>query len=92
MPLPYFFIPQIANTNENLVLDEDQSKHIIQVLRMQNGEELLLSDGKGTKAHVEIIDDHRKHCTVKNFIYHKRRRKKVKNFHCYFAHKKHVPF
>jgi 16S rRNA (uracil1498-N3)-methyltransferase len=65
MPLAYFFIPQIADANENLVLDEDQSKHIIQVLRMQNGEKLLLADGKGTKAHVEIVDDHRKHCTVK---------------------------
>ena len=65
MPLPYFFIPQIANTNENLVLDEDQSKHIIQVLRMQNGEELLLTDGKGKKACAVITDDHRKHCTVK---------------------------
>jgi 16S rRNA (uracil1498-N3)-methyltransferase len=68
MPLPYFFIPQIANTNENIVLDEDQSKHIIQVLRMQNGEELLLTDGKGTKARVVIIDDHRKHCTVKSLF------------------------
>jgi 16S rRNA (uracil1498-N3)-methyltransferase len=65
MPLPYFFVPQIATTNENLTLDEDQSKHIIQVLRMQNGEELLLTDGKGTKVHAVIVDDHRKHCVVK---------------------------
>jgi 16S rRNA (uracil1498-N3)-methyltransferase len=66
MPLSYFFIPQLSNTNEHLVLDEDQSKHIIQVLRMQNGEELLLTDGKGTKTRAVIIDDHRKHCTVKS--------------------------
>jgi 16S rRNA (uracil1498-N3)-methyltransferase len=65
MPLPYFFVPQIANANGNLTLDENQSKHIVQVLRMQNGEELLLTDGKGKKAHVVIIDDHRKHCAVK---------------------------
>ena len=65
MPLPYFFVPQLTNGNEILTLDEDQSKHIIQVLRMQNGEEILLTDGKGTKAHTVIIDDHRKHCVVK---------------------------
>ena len=65
MTLPYFFIDQLTKVNESLTLDEDRSKHIIQVLRMQNREKLLLTDGKGTKAHVEIIDDHRKHCTVK---------------------------
>lgn len=65
MPLPYFFVHQLAKENENLTLDEDQSKHIVQVLRMQNGEEILLTDGKGTKAHTVIIDDHRKHSTVK---------------------------
>lgn len=65
MSLPYFFVHQLTNTNESLTLDEDQSKHIIQVLRMKNGEDLLLTDGKGTKAHAVIIDDHRKHCSVK---------------------------
>ena len=64
MSLPYFFIEQLITTSGSLVLNEEQSKHIIQVLRMQKGEELLLTDGKGNKAHARIIDDHRKRCEV----------------------------
>src|SRR5215213_4055989 len=65
MSLPYFFIDQLAPAGQNLILDEEQSKHIIQVLRNQKEEVLLLTDGKGTKAHTVIINDHRKHCEVK---------------------------
>ena len=65
MPLPYFFIERFAPEEQSLILNEEQSKHVVQVLRMQNGEELLLTDGKGSKAHVLITDDHRKRCQVK---------------------------
>lgn len=47
-----------------VTLDEDTSKHIAGVLRMQKGHELLLTDGKGQKAKAVIIDDNRKRCTV----------------------------
>jgi 16S rRNA (uracil1498-N3)-methyltransferase len=80
MSLPYFFIHQLTNINESLTLDEDQSKHIIQVLRMQNGEELLLTDGKGIKTHAVIIDDHRKHCTVKIMTITKQEQKQPQVF------------
>ncbi|HZI01744.1 MAG TPA: RsmE family RNA methyltransferase [Flavisolibacter sp.] len=62
MALPYFFVPAI-NT-PSIVLDEPTSKHIIQVLRMKSGEELLLTDGKGRKANCTITDDNRKRCVV----------------------------
>lgn len=45
-------------------MDEDTSKHIVQVLRMQKGEKVLLTDGKGKKAEAEIVDDNRKRCGV----------------------------
>lgn len=61
MALPYFFVEDLSN--KTIVLDEDTSKHI-HVLRMQIGEELLLTDGKGRKAHASITDDNRKKCTV----------------------------
>ena len=64
MSLPYFFVEQLVGENQNLVLDEEQSKHIVQVLRMQKGEEILLTDGKGIKAHAIIKDDHRKRCEI----------------------------
>jgi len=62
MALPYFFTP--AWTGDVLVLSEDTSKHIVQVLRKQNGDKLLLTDGAGTRAEAVIVDDNRKRCTV----------------------------
>jgi 16S rRNA (uracil1498-N3)-methyltransferase len=62
MALPYFFVPTINTTS--IVLDEDTSKHVIQVLRMKRDEELLLTDGKGLKARCAISDDNRKRCVV----------------------------
>jgi 16S rRNA (uracil1498-N3)-methyltransferase len=64
MALPFFYIEEIIAKN-NLVLNEETSKHIIQVLRMQNGEQLQLTDGKGNLFTAEIIDNNRKRCTVK---------------------------
>jgi len=65
MSLPYFFVQNLAPEAQNLILNEEQSKHIVQVLRMQKNEEILLTDGRGSKAHTVIIDDHRKRCEVK---------------------------
>jgi 16S rRNA (uracil1498-N3)-methyltransferase len=63
MSLPFFFV---EDTNDKIViLNEDTSKHMINVLRMQKGKEVLLTDGKGKKARAAIIDDNRKKCTVK---------------------------
>ena len=45
-------------------MDEDTSKHMIGVLRMSKGEEVLLTDGKGKKAKAIIVDDNRKKCVV----------------------------
>lgn len=65
MSLPYFFVEHLAPKAQNLILNEEQSKHLVQVLRKQKEEEILLTDGKGSKAHSLIVDDHRKHCEVK---------------------------
>ncbi len=59
---PFFFV---ENLDGNLItLDEDTSKHMINVLRMQKGEEVVLTDGKGRKAKAFIVDDNRKKCMV----------------------------
>lgn len=62
MSLPYFFVEHLSDGL--LQLDEDTSKHMIGVLRMKLGEEVLLTDGKGQKASAQIVDDNRKRCTV----------------------------
>jgi 16S rRNA (uracil1498-N3)-methyltransferase len=62
MSLPFFFVDRVDE--KTLVLNEETSKHIISVLRMQKGERVMLTDGRGKKAECTIVDDNRKKCTV----------------------------
>ena len=64
MSLPIFFHDQ-AFTSDYITLGEDTSKHIVQVLRMNIGERLQLSDGKGNLLTTEIADPHKKKCSVR---------------------------
>lgn len=66
MALSYFFVQSLEE--KKIQLDEDTSKHMISVLRMQKGEELLLTNGKGQKATAQIIDDNRKRCLVEILV------------------------
>jgi len=65
MSLPFFYKEDIDLTTINVVLDGDTSKHIVQVLRMHNGEQLQLTNGKGNLFTCEITDDNRKKCAVR---------------------------
>ena len=64
MALPFFYI---ANYQEetSLLLDEDTSRHVAQVLRMQEGEQLHLTDGNGSLLLAEITQAHKKHTAVR---------------------------
>ena len=64
MTSPFFYIAEYVSSQKQIVLDEDTSKHIVQVLRMKKGERLNLTDGKGNLLNAEIADDHKKHCEV----------------------------
>lgn len=64
MSLPFFYKEDIDTTATTVVLDEDTSKHIVQVLRMQNGEQLQLTNGKGNLFTCQIADNNRKRCAV----------------------------
>jgi len=65
MSLPFFYIEDYSSPSKEIVLNEDNSKHIVQVLRMKEGEKLNLTDGKGNLITAEISDAHKKHCKVK---------------------------
>jgi len=65
MQLPFFYIKEYNASQRELQLDEDTSRHIIQVLRMKKGRNINLTDGKGNLVEAEIIDDHKKHCEVR---------------------------
>lgn len=65
MFLPAFFAETISVTGDDVVLEADTSKHIVQVLRMHAGDRILLTDGKGKKAEAQILDPNKKNCNVR---------------------------
>jgi 16S rRNA (uracil1498-N3)-methyltransferase len=65
MALPFFYEEDISNKNASFTLSEETSKHCIQVLRMKQGEQLQLTDGKGNAFIASIITEDKKNCTVK---------------------------
>lgn len=65
MALPFFYSEEIKTDSNQLVLNEETSKHVVQVLRMQKGDQLNLTDGAGNLFTTEIMDDHKKRCEVK---------------------------
>ncbi len=50
-----FFAINIPAIGEETVLDETNSKHLVQVLRMQYGDEVLLCNGKGKMANATLV-------------------------------------
>ncbi len=66
MSLPIFYAENLNTTQQLITLDEDTSKHVVQVLRMNKGEQIQLTDGKGALLTTTIVDDHKKKCVVKS--------------------------
>ena len=64
MALPFFYTGNYDASSGRIVLDEDTSRHIVQVLRMKKGEKINLTDGKGNLLTCTISEDHKKHCSV----------------------------
>lgn len=64
MALPFFYISSYDPAAAEIPLDEDNSRHIVQVLRMKTGEPLLLTDGKGALLRGVIGEAHKKKCIV----------------------------
>lgn len=63
MSLPFFYIEELGQ--EEIQLEEDTSKHVVSVLRMNEGERLNLTNGKGNLMEAEIVEAHKKKCRVK---------------------------
>jgi 16S rRNA (uracil1498-N3)-methyltransferase len=58
-----FYAPDI--TSDTYILDENESKHLIRVLRMIRGAEVRLIDGKGNLYEAKISDPDQKKCVLK---------------------------
>ncbi len=65
MALPYFYEPEITLGTTAFTLSEETSKHCIKVLRMDKGEQLNLTDGKGNLFTASILIADKKSTEVK---------------------------
>lgn len=64
MALPFFYTTELSKDTTTLALDDATCKHIVQVLRMQAGDPIQLTNGKGFAAVAEIVTASKKSCTV----------------------------
>ena len=55
----YFYVPDASNRSE---LPEDEASHALRVLRLKEGDEMMLMDGEGTFFRAEVSMASGKHC------------------------------
>lgn len=53
------------NLSENLLLPEEEARHIVKALRYKQGDKIFFTDGKGLLFEGEIINDNYKTCEIK---------------------------
>lgn len=75
-----FYAPDILTTHE---LPQEEAQHCIRVLRMKEGDEILITDGKGCFYDAVIANAHQKHCTID--IKNKKESPKHWNFNLHIA-------
>lgn len=62
--LPLFHFPALQSSQGTINLTEEIRKHAVTVLRMQVGEQLMLTDGKGCSAQAVIVEADKKKLLV----------------------------
>jgi len=75
-----FYDANIKESDTTFTLTEDESKHVIRVLRMKEGEQIGLLNGKGGSFTCEISDAHPKRCVLK-IIAHSQEKQPDHNLH-----------
>lgn len=75
-----FYTPNIETSR---ILSEEESQHCIKVLRYARGDEIILTDGRGTLFHAQITNPHPKHCEFE--IISCERQQKNHNFYLHIA-------
>ncbi len=63
MQLPFFYEENIAE-GAHIILSEDSSRHIVQVLRMKEGDKIQITNGKGSLLTAKISLAHKKKAEV----------------------------
>ncbi len=83
-----FYCPDIQGAT--YTLNEEESKHCVRVLRMGNGDQFHITDGKGGLFTVEIIDEHPKRCSVQVINSENEYQKRSINLHLAVAPTKNI--
>ena len=61
----YFYHPSLDNSISQFSLDQEESRHIVKVLRRQAGDLLYITNGKGYLFTAEILEASPKRCTAR---------------------------
>lgn len=60
-----FYNPNISETTKEVTFDKEESRHIVKVLRMKEGDTFKITNGMGSLFHAEILNANPKACLVK---------------------------
>ena len=60
-----FYNPNISKTTKEVTFDKEESRHIVKVLRMKEGDAFKITNGKGSFFDAEITSANPKGCLVK---------------------------
>jgi 16S rRNA (uracil1498-N3)-methyltransferase len=64
MDFPFFYVDTILEEGAVITPPEETSRHIMQVLRMREGEQLIITNGHGRSAVCIIQSTSKKSCTI----------------------------
>lgn len=59
-----FYHPEISENDQQIIFPQDESKHIVKVLRKQEGDQLQVTNGKGLLFKTELILITQKQCVA----------------------------
>ena len=60
-----FFNPNITEAVKEITFDKEESRHIVKVLRMKDGDKFKITNGKGSFFNAEVTNPNPKECVVK---------------------------
>lgn len=64
MSLPFFYVDTLLTEGAVISPPEDTARHMVQVLRMREGEQMIITNGRGETAICTITATAKKSCTI----------------------------
>lgn len=60
-----FYNPNVSENSKEITFDKEESRHIVKVLRLKEGDSFKITNGKGSFFSAEIVNANPKGCLVK---------------------------